>query len=325
MGFHPGGRGRAIVETYQAAAEQYGYIVAGSNNSRNGPWAVSIAAVRAMSGDLASRFSIDAARVYLTGHSGGARVAMEVAMTSGSIAGVIASSAGFADSRPRASVPFAVFGTAGTEDFNYIEMRLLDRKLTHAASSCRVCRWPHAAADHGGVGSHRVDGIAGHEVGPALAGRCPDRDAVRETSAPDRRRCRSRRDPYTSSTPSYRTFLACATCRPRRRGEMGCPSSPRSSARSGESEPTTTKKRGCLATSSELEASLADPERAGASARPTARQPVAMGACRRSPSSPARRRARRALRTVTAGAAERIQDPEYRKLLERSRQVAVGR
>src|SRR6185503_18066165 len=110
MGFHPGARGRAIVETYQAAAEQYGYMVAGSNNSRNGSWEVSIAAVRAMSGDLARRFSIDASRVYLTGHSGGARVALEVARTSGVIAGVIASSAGFADSRPRASVPFAVFG-----------------------------------------------------------------------------------------------------------------------------------------------------------------------------------------------------------------------
>ena len=35
MGFHPGARGRAIVEKYRAAAEQYGYVVAGSNNSRN--------------------------------------------------------------------------------------------------------------------------------------------------------------------------------------------------------------------------------------------------------------------------------------------------
>ena len=43
----PGARGRAIVETYQAAAEQYGYIVAGSNTSRNGPWAISMASVRA--------------------------------------------------------------------------------------------------------------------------------------------------------------------------------------------------------------------------------------------------------------------------------------
>src|SRR5262245_2339531 len=36
LGFDPGGRGTTPVERYQAAAEQYGYIVAGSNNSRNG-------------------------------------------------------------------------------------------------------------------------------------------------------------------------------------------------------------------------------------------------------------------------------------------------
>ena len=34
--FDPGGRGRTPVERYQAAAERYGYIVVGSNNSRNG-------------------------------------------------------------------------------------------------------------------------------------------------------------------------------------------------------------------------------------------------------------------------------------------------
>ena len=28
-GFHPGARGRAIVDTYQAAAERYGYVVVG--------------------------------------------------------------------------------------------------------------------------------------------------------------------------------------------------------------------------------------------------------------------------------------------------------
>jgi hypothetical protein len=43
---------------------------------------------------------------------------------------VIASSAGYPDSQPRASVPFAIFSTAGTEDFNYMEMGLLDCKLT---------------------------------------------------------------------------------------------------------------------------------------------------------------------------------------------------
>ena len=130
IAFHPAARGRLMVEKYQAAAEQYGYIVAGSNTSRNGPWSVSAAAVHAMSADLGRRFAIDAERIYLTGLSGGARVAMQVALGKNDIAGVIASSAGYPDSQPRSKVSFAVFGTAGTEDFNYIEMRLLDRKLT---------------------------------------------------------------------------------------------------------------------------------------------------------------------------------------------------
>src|SRR6185436_11323693 len=71
LAFHPGARGRAMVEKYAAAAEQYGYVVAGSNTSRNGPWAVSAAAVQAMWGDVSQRFSIDPQRVYLTGLSGG--------------------------------------------------------------------------------------------------------------------------------------------------------------------------------------------------------------------------------------------------------------
>jgi hypothetical protein len=129
MGFHPAARGRAIVEKYRAAAEAFGYIVAASNNSRNGEWSVSANAVVAMSADLSRRFAIDDSRVYLTGMSGGARVAMQVALRKNGIAGVIASSAGYPDAQPRASVPFAVFGTAGTEDFNYSEMRQLDQAL----------------------------------------------------------------------------------------------------------------------------------------------------------------------------------------------------
>ena len=80
LAFHPAARGRAMVEKYQAAAEQYGYIVAASNNSRNGPYAVSGAAAQAMSADVSRRFSIDPQRVYLTGMSGGARVATGIAL-----------------------------------------------------------------------------------------------------------------------------------------------------------------------------------------------------------------------------------------------------
>jgi dienelactone hydrolase len=128
--FDPGARGRVPVERYQSAAEQYGYIVAGSNNSRNGSWEVSQRAARAMIGDVGQRFRIDERRVYMAGMSGGARVAMGLALGSKGIAGVMASSADFPDSTPRKRVPFAVFGTAGTEDFNLMEMRRLDRALT---------------------------------------------------------------------------------------------------------------------------------------------------------------------------------------------------
>jgi len=127
--FDPGARGRTPVDRYQAAAARYGYIVAGSNNSRNGS-PDTVHAVSAMSMDVLSRFNIDPRRVYLAGMSGGARVALATALTAPGIAGVIASSAGYPDSQPRRAVPFALFATAGTEDFNHIEMRLLDRALT---------------------------------------------------------------------------------------------------------------------------------------------------------------------------------------------------
>src|SRR5437868_13090883 len=65
--FDAGGRGRRGVERYQAAAQQFGYILAGSNNSRNGPWEVSIAAARAMNADVRKRFTVNPKRVYTAG------------------------------------------------------------------------------------------------------------------------------------------------------------------------------------------------------------------------------------------------------------------
>jgi len=112
----PGARGRIPVTQFQVAAEAYGYIVAGSNISRNGSWNSSLLAVQAMAADVGKRFVIDSKRIYAAGMSGGARVAMQVALTNNQIAGVIASSAGYPDSEPRKSVPFGIFATAGTED-----------------------------------------------------------------------------------------------------------------------------------------------------------------------------------------------------------------
>jgi len=127
--FDPGARGRVGVERFQAAAEKYGYIVAGSLNSRNGPWEPSMEAAKAMMADVMRRFSIDTKRIYTAGQSGGARVALGVALESGQIAGVLASSAGFPDEVQK-TVPFPIFGKTAVDDFNYLELKALDRVVT---------------------------------------------------------------------------------------------------------------------------------------------------------------------------------------------------
>ena len=49
--FDPSARGDRPIDTLKAAAEKYGYIVAASNNSRNGPWPPEIEAAQAVSDD----------------------------------------------------------------------------------------------------------------------------------------------------------------------------------------------------------------------------------------------------------------------------------
>ena len=60
LAFHPSARGQVFVEKYRVAAEHFGYIVAASNNSRNGSWDVTTKAVRAVSRDVGRRFAVDA-------------------------------------------------------------------------------------------------------------------------------------------------------------------------------------------------------------------------------------------------------------------------
>jgi len=131
LAFDPRGRGHVPVVQFQAAAEKFGYIVVGSNNSRNGPMQVSQRAAIALLKEVRTRYSPDPNRLYAAGQSGGARFAMDLAVSSKIFTGVIASSAGFAHPMSgEVSLPFVVFGTAGTEDFNYLEMRKLNRQLT---------------------------------------------------------------------------------------------------------------------------------------------------------------------------------------------------
>jgi poly(3-hydroxybutyrate) depolymerase len=99
----PGARGRTAVEAFAAAAEKAGFLVAGSNNSRNGPVAASGEAIRLMVQHTHQTYSIDDFREYAAGMSGGARLALGWASQNSGIAGVVASSAGFGKRCPNKS------------------------------------------------------------------------------------------------------------------------------------------------------------------------------------------------------------------------------
>jgi len=316
IAFHPAARGRAMVEKYQAAAEQYGWIIAGSNTSRNGPWAVSMAAVQAMWPDLGSRFSIDAQRVYLTGMSGGARVALRMALGNNNIAGVIASSAGYPDSEPRATVPFALFGTTGTEDFNYIEMRQLDRKLTS----------PHYLAIFDGGHTLPSDAVALQaiewmELQAMKSGRRPKDDAIIDRLLGKRRQLVAA---STNAADTVHLLDALVADFNGLRDVSAEEARAKDLSKQSEVKKTLKRERAdddaetrILSEIFDLEAGLKDDNRRQESLS-MLRDRLAKLAqkAKADGDSPERRQARRVLRAIAMGAAARVQSPKYHKLLE---------
>ncbi len=128
--FDPAARGNVPVELMKDAAERHGYIVVGSNNSRNGSWKGEAEAAQAMLEDTHARLSIDDRGIYFAGFSGGARVAAQIAQRCKCAAGVLLNGAGFSPGTPPSrDVTFAVFSAVGSFDFNYPEMARLDEKL----------------------------------------------------------------------------------------------------------------------------------------------------------------------------------------------------
>lgn len=127
--FDPGARGAMPVELMKAAAERYGFIVAASNNSRNGPWDASFVAARAVWDDTHTSLSLDQRRVYFAGFSGGARVAAQLAQGCNCAHGVFLNGAGFGGVPPSPKPAFAVFALIGLGDFNYGELLNLDAQL----------------------------------------------------------------------------------------------------------------------------------------------------------------------------------------------------
>ena len=125
--------GKLPVDLFSTEAERNGYIVAGSNNSKNGvAWNITSAQYDVMYRDILQRLSIDTSRIYTAGFSGGSRVAASIAIFTGGISGVIGCSAGFPQIDRPLTTKFSYLGVVGNADFNYTEMKALDKALEGA-------------------------------------------------------------------------------------------------------------------------------------------------------------------------------------------------
>jgi poly(3-hydroxybutyrate) depolymerase len=317
--FDPGGRGRTPVERYQAGAEAYGYIVAGSNNSRNGAWDVSMKAANAMLTDVGARFGIDQKRIYTAGMSGGARVALGIALGSTVVAGAVASSAGYPDGKSRKTLPFALFGTAGNEDFNYLEMRTLDHELTSPH---------HVAIFEGGhvwlSSELATEAVEWMEIAAMKSGRKP-RDQAQIDAIYTKRlgavsAMKEGKDAFLALDALVKDFtgLRDVSEPAARAAALGRDKQVRDALKKERDEENRERRQ-----TDELLA--AENQLASSDGRPMALAHLhdrwkKLAAAANGPADSADRRiARRMLRGLSAGVAERVKDEEYRKMVEEFR------
>ncbi len=127
----PGARGDFPVNKYKQVADEMELIIAGSFNSKNFDHQSSVASIKAILNDISEKYKLDKERIWLSGFSGGARVASSYAVTDERIKGVIACGAGFAGEEfisGSHAVSFA--GIVGYGDMNFEELTGIGQQLS---------------------------------------------------------------------------------------------------------------------------------------------------------------------------------------------------
>jgi dienelactone hydrolase len=137
--FDPDARGKHPVELYKELAEKYGFVIAGSNTSRN----FSRDEAKSMSAiweDTHSRLQLDPRRIYTMGFSGGARMAgaMALGCKKCEVSGVVAHGAGYPTSHASADDGLLYFFAVGDRDFNWSEVIAIRREREERGQAYRV-------------------------------------------------------------------------------------------------------------------------------------------------------------------------------------------
>ncbi|HET6255673.1 MAG TPA: hypothetical protein VFE32_16470 [Puia sp.] len=137
--FDPHGSGILPVRKYKALADAYGFILIGSNNSKNGnDWPTTETIWQALAADTRNRLKLDGRRIYTAGFSGGAKVASYIAIQHPGIAGVVAGGAGLPDGVSAGDFPFSFTAIAGQGDMNLTELVAISGALDKTRTRHRL-------------------------------------------------------------------------------------------------------------------------------------------------------------------------------------------
>src|ERR1700760_321544 len=137
--FDPHGVGSLPLNLYKTLAETYGFILVGSNRSKNGnDWPTTENIWKKLFADVRQRVKIDDHRIYVCGFSGGAKVASYVAIQHPGIRAVIAGGAGLPDGVSAGDFPFSFTALAGEGDMNLTELAGLTAELDRTRTRHRL-------------------------------------------------------------------------------------------------------------------------------------------------------------------------------------------
>lgn len=123
--FDPAARAAVSMAPFIEGAEKYGFVVVGSNSIKNGGYQENLDKVGRLFEAVAFSIPVDEKLTFVSGFSGGSRLATSIAVIAKEIKGVIACGAAYALTPPYAPIEntFLYVGVVGDEDFNYAEMR----------------------------------------------------------------------------------------------------------------------------------------------------------------------------------------------------------
>lgn len=137
--FDPHGDGSLPLNKYKTVADEYGFILIGSNNSKNGnDWSTTEHIWQQIFDDTQIRIKFNKDRIYTCGFSGGAKVAGYVALQHPVVKGVIAGGAGLPDGTPAGDFRFSVTVIAGEGDLNLTDLVALDNALDKTHTRHRI-------------------------------------------------------------------------------------------------------------------------------------------------------------------------------------------